>query len=276
MLVRFSYMDKMLNKRPDKGYAYVWDGTLLYAPTSLSNSLHAHFAATVLIAMEQPLRISLQDGQSQSCEIAVLAPNVQRATDSRQAALVDFLIDPDDDLYRYIHPLLGGQSLTKIPQKTIADFGAGFRLLFEGALDCDAAYALVCDVLKGLCPQPLEALPWDARVQEANRFMRDCLPDHVPSIPEVAAEVGLSESRFMHLFREQMGLPVRQYLLWLRIRYAMRFWAQGCSLSEIALAAGFYDQAHFSRTMRRMTDYAPSMLSDPQAVVRVDCGVCRV
>ena len=48
--------------------------------------------------------------------------------------------------------------------------------------------------------------------------------------------------------------------------------AQGKSVSEMATGAGFYDHAHFTRTLRRMTDYTPSMLTDPASVERCDCG----
>ena len=252
----------------------MWNGVLLYAPKQISNQLHAHFASTVLIAVDRPFQLTMQDGSSRSYEVALLAPNVPRATDSCGAALVDFLIDPDDDLYRYLHPVLAGEPLVGLQAERLSDFRTAFAKLFSGEMDCKTAHALVVDVLAALNPSPLAALPWDSRVQQANHYMRTCLPGHVPSIPEVAAEVGLSQSRFMHLFREQMGLPVRQYLLWLRIRHAMRYWAQGKTLSETALAAGFYDQAHFTRTIRRMTDYAPSMLSDPENIHRVDCSDC--
>lgn len=267
-------MTELPDPLPTRSFAYVWDGALLYAPASIANSLHAHFAATVLIAVDTPFHLTLEDGSRQAHEIALLSPNVVRGTDSGGRPLVDFLIDPDDPLYCYLCPLLQGRPVASLPGELLQAFMAQFADIFAGNLGCADARRLLEAVLQALCPAPLAELPWDERVQRANRYMRDCLPDHVPGIPEVAAEVGLSESRFMHLFREQMGLPVRQYLLWLRIRHAMRFWAEGQSLSEIALAAGFYDQAHFTRTIRRMTDYAPSMISDPDQVVRhyCECG----
>ena len=53
---------------------------------------------------------------------------------------------------------------------------------------------------------------------------------------------------------------MRRYILWLRIRYAIKLWAAGRSLIDITFEAGFSDQAHFTRTLRRMVDFAPSML----------------
>jgi AraC family transcriptional regulator, arabinose operon regulatory protein len=258
---------------PGPTQAYVWDGVLLFAPGHIVNTRHAHFAATLLISVDAPFALTLDGAGRRHFEAALLAPNVQRELDSEGHRLVDLLIDPDDPAYRHLHPLLAAQPVVPLPGAVFAAQRPRFARLFAGRLDCAAARQLVSELLQALCPAPLPALPWDTRVQQATRYMRARIPEALPTIPEVATQVGLSESRFMHLFRAQLGLPVRQYLLWLRMRHAMRLWAQGRSLAEIALGAGFYDQAHFARTVRRMTDYAPSMLTEP-GVARHDCTGC--
>lgn len=263
----------MASKNSLKSYAYVWDGVLLYAPRAMTNTRHAHFPATVLMAVDQPFALTLDDGERRYHEIAVLAPNVYRETDSEGNPLVDFLIDPDDPLYCYLHPLLNGRSSASLPGLALGALRPRFRTLFQGGMTCGDAQHFVLEALRALCPEPAAELPWDSRVRQAAAFMRRRIPGAIPAIPEVAAAVGLSESRLMHLFRAELGLPIRQYLLWLRIRQAMRLWAQGLSLAEMAVAAGFYDQAHFTRTLRRMTDYAPSMLHDPVQMRRFDCAI---
>jgi AraC family transcriptional regulator, arabinose operon regulatory protein len=252
-------------------HAWVWSGVLLYAPPALTNNAHAHFPATLLIAVDRPFALTV-DGRRRYHEIALLAPNLCRETDSEGHALIDLLVDPDDDAYRWLHPLLRAGPLVSLPGAQLGTLRARFAEVIDGRLGgCGPAHELVSAVLRALNPQPLAALPWDARVLAATRALRACAPTQLPSAGVIAAEVGLSASRFSHLFREQLGLPLRQYLLWLRIRHAMRLWAQGQTLAEIATGAGFYDHAHFTRTLRRMTDYAPSMLTDPRSVVRCDC-----
>jgi len=79
-------------------------------------------------------------------------------------------------------------------------------------------------------------------------------------LAELATAVGLSPSRLAHLFRAQTGLPVRRYLLWLRLGDALQQLAHGVSLTTAAHAAGFADSAHFSRTFRAMLGITPSAL----------------
>ena len=58
-----------------------------------------------------------------------------------------------------------------------------------------------------------------------------------------------------------VGLPLRRYLLWLRLQDAVQAIAAGAPLTDAAHAAGFADSAHLSRTFRRMFGITPSDLA---------------
>ena len=70
----------------------------------------------------------------------------------------------------------------------------------------------------------------------------------------------LSESRFSHLFVEEIGLPFRTFVLWRRMMLAVNSVASGASLTSAAHEAGFADSAHFSRTFLRMFGVQASLL----------------
>ncbi len=76
----------------------------------------------------------------------------------------------------------------------------------------------------------------------------------------VAASVGLSASRFMHLFREHTGVPFRRYRLWARLNVAVRAFAAGANLSTAALDSGFATPSHLSDVFRQMFGVPPSVL----------------
>jgi AraC family transcriptional regulator len=60
-------------------------------------------------------------------------------------------------------------------------------------------------------------------------------------------------------FRKAYGRSVGAYLRWLRVARAARELAEtDAPLAEIALAAGFADQSHFSNVFRRETGLSPS------------------
>ena len=77
----------------------------------------------------------------------------------------------------------------------------------------------------------------------------------------MAEAAGLSGRRFREAFASQVGLSCRQYLLWTRLDSALGELARGASLTEAALAAGFADAAHLTRTFRRMVGIVPSAIA---------------
>jgi AraC-like DNA-binding protein len=99
----------------------------------------------------------------------------------------------------------------------------------------------------------------DARIADAVRRMRD-EPSSSHVLAELSREAGLSSSRFLHLFKDVTGVPLRRYRIWNRIGAAARAVAQGQSLTEAAHGAGFSSSAHFSSAFRDMFGMMPSEL----------------
>ena len=80
------------------------------------------------------------------------------------------------------------------------------------------------------------------------------------SSEELATMAGLSTSHFERRFRRVFGASPRQYLVRIRVENAARMLREtDKSISEIALACGFYDHAHFNRSFRKLMQTSPSM-----------------
>ncbi|BDT99330.1 MULTISPECIES: AraC family transcriptional regulator [Nocardia] len=78
---------------------------------------------------------------------------------------------------------------------------------------------------------------------------------------DVARQLGIPAPRLSHLFTEQMGIPLRRYILWLRLHIARTRALAGDDLTAAAHAAGFSDGADLTRTCRRTFGLPPSVLS---------------
>ncbi|MFT7261376.1 MAG: AraC-like DNA-binding protein [Glaciecola sp.] len=97
----------------------------------------------------------------------------------------------------------------------------------------------------------------DKRIQQLLASLNNCLPEGClkPTswrAAEVAESLFLSESRFLHLFSEQMGVAWRPFLLWHRMICAINAIIKGSSVTDAAHMAGFSDSAHLSRTFRSL------------------------
>jgi len=104
----------------------------------------------------------------------------------------------------------------------------------------------------GLAPEP----KLDPRIAAVLAHLRTT-PSPPPTIGGLARIANLSESRLQHVFREQVGVPVRRYLLWHRYLTALSLLADGSPVTEAAFAAGFADGAHLTRTAVRINGYPP-------------------
>jgi AraC-like DNA-binding protein len=97
-----------------------------------------------------------------------------------------------------------------------------------------------------------------------NRVLRS-IPDRLArdndvSLKTLADIAGLSPSRFMHVFTASVGMPLRPYILNLRLERACRELAAGGSVTFAACVAGFSDAAHLTRTFQRILGTTPSQL----------------
>jgi AraC family transcriptional regulator len=80
-----------------------------------------------------------------------------------------------------------------------------------------------------------------------------------PSLAELAGAAGVHPVTLARSFRRAFGCTVGEYLRRLRIERAAEQLAMGHEpLAEIALAAGFADQSHFSNVFRRRVGMSPS------------------
>jgi AraC-like DNA-binding protein len=78
------------------------------------------------------------------------------------------------------------------------------------------------------------------------------------SIEEIASACNLSRSYFIHAFRETTDRTPHQWLLEQRIERARHLLKHtDTSLSEIAIACGFSDQSHFTRTFSQLVGVPP-------------------
>jgi AraC family transcriptional regulator len=80
------------------------------------------------------------------------------------------------------------------------------------------------------------------------------------SLESAAASVFLSDGRFAHLFKQQVGLPFRRYMLWRKLARAMVAIGRERTLVAAAHAADFADAAHLTRTFHQMFGIPPSVM----------------
>ncbi len=96
------------------------------------------------------------------------------------------------------------------------------------------------------------------RLQRVVDYIQDHLSQDL-SLSDLAKLLDMSPSHFKVIFKQSMGLPVHQYVIRSRVEYATDLIARGkLPLSDVALQAGFANQSHMARSMKRLTGVTPN------------------
>lgn len=119
----------------------------------------------------------------------------------------------------------------------------------------DAQFHLLEQALLEHTVRPLERRP--AVAFALREFM---VVPQAHAIRRIADQVGLSHARFIQVFREEVGLTPKQFCRVRRFVEVLRRTSKGGRVdwAELALACGYYDQAHLSRDFHRLAGVCPS------------------
>jgi AraC-like DNA-binding protein len=117
---------------------------------------------------------------------------------------------------------------------------------------------------------PTRAL--DARIERVVARIR-ALPHEQFSAAECARLTGLSFSRFVHLFKQEIGMTFRAFCAWKRARAVLPSMTGPCNLTQLALEAGYPDSTHFSHSIRRIFGLRPRDILAGTRRLSVHCAV---
>ena len=235
--------------------AFNWPAALfLWGPGSWSD-LHRHHCVQLVLALDGTLRFRQRLRQRWTTCGAVLGrADAWHEVDARGTTVLIAFVDPESEV---------GAALAERTVSDVAPIPAATVAHWRTELgDAPSLTAVRVEPwVTGNLLRDRRQAAIDHRVRRVLRQLPKRLADaEAVSLDAVALSVGLSPSRFLHLFTTSIGVPLRPYVLWLRLQCAIRELARGNSVAGAAYAAGFSDAAHFTRTFRRMIGATPRQI----------------
>jgi AraC-like DNA-binding protein len=210
-------------------------------------SVIAYVATTGLV------RIRLDGGEWQSTEMAVVPPYVPHEVVSEARHIIVVKVEADSADLNALPAALKGSGAVHAPEfvrlvrqrhHELSEQGAALDLQ---ALDFDRMFFGTT-----LAPRRV-----DRRIAAVLARI-----NHDPAAPaaadECAALANLSFSRFLHLFKQEVGAPFRSLRTWKRARSLLHYVNQDANLAHVALDAGYPDSTHFSHSIRQVYGLKPS------------------
>jgi len=240
----------------------LWPPLLATRGPGSKSEPHAHHAMHLILALGGLLKVRAPLGAPWIEAAGVLTvPDAKHAIDARGVEVLLVFFDPESDVGAALGQLSSGpiRVVSDAERAKLAgDADPRAIMRAEGADWTRRAVKVlgapsVSGVRRSVHP----------RVKKALRLLRESASEKSEdrtSLEALAQSVGLSPGRFMHVFTESIGIPLRPYLAWLRLQRAAGAIVSGMPLAEAAHTAGFADAAHMTRTFRRLFGVAPSEL----------------
>lgn len=226
------------------GRAFLSGTRILYVGSLVATKRHAHHATQIMIA---PHGVEIEDGRGGRirAHAAVIPPRMRHGhSASPHAAFM--LLDGDEIASREL-------SRNAVPR-------------------CETWVHDTLDVKVPSDPTPEQARVLVAAILSALDLHDQPVPRHPAArrmcayldgadevdLASLSQRAGLSPRQMRHAFARDVGLPMRAYMRWKRLRRAITAVEEGANLSAAAAAAGFADSAHLSRVFREHFGMAPS------------------
>lgn len=244
------------------GKVLLWEEHGLFLGSAGTADLHESPAIKICISLEDDfgLRTSEKNNWTDYAA-AIIAAGQPHAIEGRGRRMAMLLLAPEGELGQ----LFAGTEITEIPETILPDILPLLDRFNDPNITGDEGDRLYRGVVKIIAgDEAVTAI--DPRVSQSIEWIRAGRENGI-LVKDIAAEVELSESRFSHLFTEHVRVPVRRYLLWLRLRDALHLLARTQSLTETAHEAGFADSAHLTRTFRAALGITPSSLVKESSLI---------
>jgi AraC-like DNA-binding protein len=232
----------------------VWPAAMIVWGPGFRSMRHRHHCVQLLMAIEGTLLVrgGPQD-KWQKCRAVLVRPDALHEVDARDATVLIGFVDSESELGAALCDRIDGDILY-IAERQVDRWRAALSAkLSEGRVDRWVRNELL---------RKRRVVRIHPGVNRVLKYLRETLgvSDDV-SLKTLAGISGLSPSRFMHVFTESVRVPLRRYILWLRLQRASCELMDGVSVTKAAHSAGFSDAAHLTRTFRRMLGTTPTDLA---------------
>ncbi|MCB9641819.1 MAG: helix-turn-helix domain-containing protein [Myxococcales bacterium] len=234
-------------------------GVIAILGPSIQVDMHRHHALQLTVALSGPFTLTCQGSASLESGV-LLAADLPHQVEGEDCLIL--LLEPESHLAVQLRErYLREDGLARLPEAILEACQRRFREEREsGTQEEGLRWEHIAWFLQALH----EGICWQRHLDERVQKVLSWL-DHLEETEDLASatleaahkQTYLSESRFLHLFSEQVGVPWRRYLRWRRLIGAVQWSLKGASFTESAHHAGFADSSHLTRVFREMFGINP-------------------
>lgn len=229
---------------------------VLYVGLHGEPSLRTLGAISIYVSLKCPHKICIDGETWQETEFSVVPPGVPHRIASGERMICNVLIESETvDLQSLPDYIRNGRGAVDAPAALKA-----MRDALDRFKRCTLRqYERTEDFDRNFFGCALPTRPIDRRIRAVlDRIKQD--PNSHTSAEACAVASHLSVSRFLHLFKAEVGSPFRSFRTWQRARSVLYYVTQNANLANIALDVGYPDSTHFSHSIRQVYGLTPKSI----------------
>jgi AraC-like DNA-binding protein len=248
---------------------YLGIGRSVTLAPEVQHTLHRHSTLQVTLALDHPFAFRTNSSRWKRTRCVAVNSDVPHQARDLYGNSVTFHVVPERWRTAHLkHGFLDGDEVRFLDGMDLAKHAAFFR----GVLDRESGCSPVFQQAERFFEELTGLKSWtgevDSRLLDVLERIQAGLPGPLRS-RDLARDVCLSEDRFLHLFKEQLGITLRHYIIHQRLLRATADILSGAYVTRAALDAGFADSAHFSRRFLALAGFPPSHLKQARGAVRI-------
>ena len=223
-----------------------WDkDNIAFISNQVNSQTHCHCALQAFLSLDEPLQVTVEN--ERICgKCIIVNKNVRHKFSCDNGIRLSVLIEPSSGFAKQLIKKIDGNYL-------ICNSGTeGVQKKAAALIDTNdkQKYIEFIQVFAEYLGIERNSKVMDERIAELLSILQNCdCYDH--TIENFAQKVCLSSSRLSHLFREQIGVPLKSYILFHQLEKAFNELLNGANITDAAMIAGFDSPSHFAATVKK-------------------------
>jgi AraC-like DNA-binding protein len=241
----------------------MWSHTTFQLIRRARSNMHRHGALQLTLGIEKPLRLGPDEepGPDDVTSRAILVAANQYHWFESEGWVAALWLEPESRIGRlFAKTFLSTEAIVALPIEPLAEVWPQLEDMTTSSTSATEALEIRRAIESVWFEESTASPPLHPALRRAIRYVRE-LPVTRVSASELAEVGGVSETYLLHLFSEQLGIPLRRFVLWWRMRRAVAVIVGGGTATKAAHDAGFHDSSHLTRTFKELLAVSPRELA---------------
>jgi AraC-like DNA-binding protein len=251
----------------EKNCFFFWPGKLMYVGTAMDTDVHQHHAIQLIMTFNKPFTMKTNTKELKVMDVIIDSNQPHNCHVSENTRFILLNIDPLSGIGKILkQKFLFNSGILELHRDKTKKFINKLKLVMKSKeFTSEEVTKITFQFLAELGGNALSS-KIDSRLEMILPVIRNRAFEN-PGIKELSEICHLSSGRLIHLFTKEVGIPIRRYVLWIRVMSAIQKAFESHNLQEAAIDSGFSDAPHFNRTFKKMFGLAPTdILKNSQIV----------